>query len=118
MGSVAGSFGCSIDGAGTVILPGVKQAIVMPFACTITGWNLVGSPPGDVVLDVWKKAGEVPTVTDTITGTEKPSLTGAAVNSVTVVSWIKSVAAGDVIVFNVDSCLLCQKLTLAIAVLK
>jgi hypothetical protein len=96
----------------------VKQAVVIPFACTITGWSIVGSPAGTVVMDVWKAAGAIPTVTDSITGTEKPSLTTAAVNSGTVTSWIKNVSAGDVVVFNVDSCSVCQKITLVISVLK
>ncbi|HBL23904.1 MAG TPA: hypothetical protein DDZ40_07270 [Deltaproteobacteria bacterium] len=118
-GSVAGSFGVSIDGAGQSISIGVKQYLIMPFACTITGWHLVGSPQGTVVLDVWKKAGAVPTVADSITGTEKPSLSSAEMNSDTNLStWAMSVSAGDVIAFNVDSCARCQKLTLTIAATK
>jgi hypothetical protein len=118
-GSVAGSFGVSIDGAGQLITVGVKQYLIMPFACTITGWHLVGSPQGTVVLDVWKKAGAVPTVADSITGTEKPSLSAAEMNSDTSLSsWTTSVAAGDVIAFNVDSCVGCRKLTLTVAATK
>jgi hypothetical protein len=118
-GSVAGSFGVSIDGGGSVIAAGVKQPIVMPFACTITGWHLVGSPQGTVVMDVWKKAGATPTLADSITGSEKPSLSGSEVNSDTTLStWTTNVAAGDVIVFNVDSCVACKMLTLSIAVTK
>ena len=118
-GSVAGSFGVSIDGAGQLITAGVKQCLIIPFACTITGWHLVGSPQGTVVLDVWKKAGAVPTVADSITGTEKPSLAAVEMNSDTILStWTTSVAAGDVIAFNVDSCAGCRKLTLTIAATK
>lgn len=117
-GSVAGSFGVSIDGAGQEITTGIKQYLIIPFACTITGWHLVGSPQGSVVLDVWKKAGAIPTLADSITGTEKPSLSNAMLNSDTSSSWITNIASGDVIAFNVDSCAGCQKLTLTIAATK
>jgi hypothetical protein len=97
----------------------MKQIIIIPFACTITGWNLVGSPQGTVVMDIWKKAGDIPTVANSITGTGKPNLSAALVNSNTdVTSWITSVSAGDVIVFNVDVCAGCTKLSLTIAATK
>ena len=118
-GSVAGSFGISIDGAGSAITAGLKQYLTMPFACTITGWHLVGTPSGSVVMDVWKANGALPTVSDSITGTEKPTLSSADLASDTNLStWTTSVLAGDIIAFNVDSCSGCRKLTLTVAVTK
>jgi hypothetical protein len=118
-GPAAGSFGVSIDGAGQVITTGVKQYIVIPFACTITGWHLVGSPAGSAVIDIWKKAGVIPTASDSIAGSEKPSLSSAAFNSETnLTMWTTSVVAGDIVAFNVDSCVMCKTLTLTIAVMK
>lgn len=118
-GSVAGSFGVSIDGAGSVITPGIKQHLIMPFTCVITGWHIVGSPAGHVVIDLWKANGALPSVLNSITGTEKPTISGASMGSNPAVStWAVNVAAGDIIAFIVESCLVFQKLTLAVAVTK
>ena len=119
LGSVAGSFGLSIDGAGAAITPGLKQYMTMPFACTINGWHIVGSPAGSVVIDLWKASGALPTGADTITGTEKPTLSSSSIGSNPSLStWTVEVAAGDIIAFVLESCTLCQKLTLTVAVTK
>jgi hypothetical protein len=99
-----GSFGITIDGAGTVITTGNKGYITIPYSGTITGWQIIANASGNCVIDVWKAAGTIPTVANTITGTEKPTLTAQQINSdLTLTTWTTAVTAGDIIGFNVDS---------------
>ena len=88
-----------------VISVGLKpNYIVMPYACTIKSWRIIGNTIGNIVIDVWKKANAVPTIADTITGTEKPTLSSQQINQDTnLTTWNTAVAVGDVIAFNVDS---------------
>lgn len=101
-----GSFGITIDGGGSAITTGVKGYITIPYAGTITGWDIFADTSGSIVVDVWKDtyANFPPTVADTIAGTEKPTLTSATKNQDTnLTTWTTSVTANDVIAFNVDS---------------
>jgi hypothetical protein len=83
---------------------GVKRYLVMPFNCTITRWDIVGDQSGSVVVDVWKANNAIPTVANTITGTEKPTLASQQLNSDTALSsWTTSISTGDVLGFNIDS---------------
>ena len=78
----------------------------VPYNCTITGWELVGDVSGDVVIDLWKDtyANLLPTVSDSITGSAKPTLSSALkATSTTLTSWTTTLAAGDYIGANVDS---------------
>lgn len=104
--SQTGSFGITIDGGGSAITTGVKGYVTIPYDCTITGWTLVADVSGSVVIDVWKDvyANYPPTVADTISGTEKPTLSSAIKNQdLSLSTWTTTVTAGDVIGFNVDS---------------
>jgi hypothetical protein len=117
--TATGCIGVSLDGQGGKVKPGFIQSIVIPYNCTINKWYLVSDRVGSIVLDVWKKAGGLPTVADTITGSEKPTLNYATSNSdVDLTTWTTSVSAGDVITFYVESCVLCQKATLSLLVTK
>ncbi len=104
------ALGILIDGNGVAITPGVKGSIRIPFACTITGWTIlsVDATPtsGSIVIDVWNDvlANYPPTVLDTITAAAKPTLTTAtAASSSTLTGWDTTVAADDILTFNVDS---------------
>lgn len=100
------SIGITIDGNGGVIGTGSYGNILVPYACTITGWYLfeISSTPvsSSIVIDTWKDtyANYPPTVADTIWGT-KPSLTAATKNSATGLSI--AITANDILKFNVDS---------------
>jgi len=111
------TIGITIDGGGAAITTGVKGYLEIPFAMTITGWTLVADQSGSIVIDVWKDtyANFPPTVADTIAGTEKPTLSSAQKNQDTsLTTWTTSVAAGDIIGFNVDSAATVTKVTLVI----
>lgn len=106
-----------IDGGGSAITTGQKGHLEIPFACTITGWTLLADQSGSIVIDVWKDtyANFPPTVADTIAGSEKPTLSSAQKNQdLTLTSWTTSVAAGDILAFNVDSVATVTRVTLSI----
>jgi len=113
--SVTGTIGITIDGGGSAITTGVKGYIVVPNARTITGWYVVGAPSGSIVVDVWKANASIPTVANTITGTEKPTLSSSQYNSdLSLSTWTTALVANDVIVFNVDSATTITKATIVI----
>lgn len=95
-----------IDGGGSVITAGSKSWIRVPYAMTITGWNITADQSGSCVIDVWKNtyANFPPSVLDTIAGAEKPALTDAQKNQDTdLTTWTISVNEGDYIRINVES---------------
>lgn len=71
---------------------------------TITGWYLTVYPSASVTVDVWKVSGGVPTISNTITASAKPSTTSARFNSsTTLTGWSTTVNSGDYFMMNVDS---------------
>jgi hypothetical protein len=110
-----------IDGGGSAIATGEKGHLEIPFACTITGWTILADQSGSIVVDVWKDtyANFPPTVADTIAGSEKPTLSSAQKNQdLTLTTWTTSIAAGDILAFNVDSCTTVTRVTISLKVTK
>jgi hypothetical protein len=94
------------DVNGGVINTGLKGFFMVPYTCDVTGWTLLGDAVGSIVIDVWRDtyANFPPTVADTITGSEKPTLTAQIKNQdLSLGTWNRTVNAGDVLAFNVDS---------------
>jgi len=113
--SVTGTIGITIDGGGSAITTGVKGYIVVPNSRTITGWYVVGAPSGSIVVDVWRANASIPTVANTIAGSEKPTLSSSQYNSdLSLSTWTTALVANDVIVFNVDSATTITKATIVI----
>ena len=108
-GVVEGSqvgFVIALDGGGSPISTGVKHYFEVPLSMTVTGWTLVADQSGSIVVDLWKDvfANFPPTVADTITGTEKPTLSAAQSNQdLALSSWTTAVTRGDILGVNVDS---------------
>ncbi len=99
------SVGAAFDGGGSAVTVGSKAYVVVPFAGTITGWNVTVSS-GTCTVDVWKIANgtAIPTVANTITAAAKPAIAANTnVHSTTLTGWTTSVAANDIIAFNVDA---------------
>lgn len=95
-----------IDGGGSAITSGIKADIMVPYNCTVLGWDIVGDASGTIQVDIWKDtyANFPPTVADTITGTEKPALSSAQKNQDTSLSsWTTSLTRNDWLRINVDS---------------
>lgn len=106
LGITEGCFGITIDGGGNVISTGVKGYVTIPYNCTITGWDIFADQVGSCVIDLWKDtyANFSPNISDSITGSEKPTLSSAQKNQDNSLStWTTSISAGDIIAFNVDS---------------
>ena len=99
-----GSFGITVENSSS-LTTGNKGYVVIPYEGTITGWTLIGDITGSVVVDVWKtSAGNIPTLANTITGSEKPTLSSQQINSdLSLSTWSTSVSLGDVVSFNIDS---------------
>ncbi|HEX9707406.1 MAG TPA: hypothetical protein VGA24_07165, partial [Steroidobacteraceae bacterium] len=115
-----------IDGGATAITTGIKGEFLDLPPCTIAGWTLTGetvsgSGTGSIVLDVWKDtyANHPATVADTITGSEKPTISSALKGQdLSLSTWTTAIAQGDTLRFNVDSCTDLKRVTIAIRVTK
>lgn len=95
---------------GSGIATGFAGAVMIPWACTITQVTLLSEDPavtsGSIVVDIWKDtyANYPPTVADTITASAKPTISsGTKGQDSTLTGWTTTLAAGDVLGFNVDS---------------
>jgi len=113
---VEGSFNFVIDGDNSVITTGLKGFIEWGFAAQIMGWTIMADVVGSIVVDVWKDsyANFAPTVADSITGTEKPTLSSAQKNQdLSLTSFSTMVAKGDIWAFNVDSVSAIKRVTIA-----
>ncbi|MFA7220001.1 MAG: hypothetical protein WC119_05805 [Synergistaceae bacterium] len=124
LGGAERSVNIIIGDASTVIFSNTK-GYIGPFSAdgTITAWNIteVSETPisGSIVVDIWKSntVNYPPTVTDTIAGSEKPSLVSQTINSdSTLSSWTTSVLTGDYLGFNVDSVTDCKKVMIILSV--
>ena len=100
------SYGVAVgDPAGSALATGVLGYVVVESACTIVAWDIV-TDAGTATVDVWKVATGTakPTVTNTITASAKPAIaTGTAIHSTTLTAWTTSIAANDILGFNLDS---------------
>jgi hypothetical protein len=118
-GALSGSFGVTIDGAGSVLTTGNKGYAVIPYGGTITGWTMIANQTGDCIIDVWKAAGTLPILSDSITGTEKPTLSVQQINSdINLTTWTSSVSPGDIFAFKVDSASTLTRVNLSIYITK
>ena len=80
-------------------------------------WTILSDQSGSVVVDLWKStyASFPPTITNSITGVYKPTLSSQSSNQSTgLTGWARSVSAGDIIRFNVDSSSTVTRVTLSI----
>ena len=100
-GSDKGSFGAVADASTT----GLIGYITIPYNGTITGWQVIGDITGTCTFDVWKQsAGVIPTVADSIVGTEKPNLLAQQINSdLSLTTWTTAVSAGDIVGIVLDN---------------
>lgn len=110
------TLGITIDGGGSVLTTGTKGYIVCNKAGTIDRWDIIADQSGSIVMDVWKAANpSIPTNANSITGTEKPTLTAAQIASDTsLTTWTTSVAVGDVFGFEIESVSTITRVTLTI----
>jgi hypothetical protein len=111
----------TIDGQGYVISTGIKGDLQIPFACTINSVTVLADQSGNAVINIWKDtyANYPPTVDDKITASDPPTISAALKSKDTTLNgWTKTIAAGDILRFNVDSCATCTRLTIILDVTK
>ena len=117
-----GQITCIFEGAGSVLATGLKTYVKIENDAVIEAWTATGDGNiGSIVVDVWKcpYANFPPTVTDTIAGSGKPTITSAKMNTDNnLTSWVTQISADDYIGFNVDSCSTFQRATVTLKISK
>lgn len=109
-----------INGGGSAITTGIKGDLEIPFACTITGVTLLADQTGSIVVDIWKDtyANYPADNADSITSAAPPTISSATKSQdTTLTGWTTSIAAGDILRFNVDSASSITRLTLSLTVI-
>jgi hypothetical protein len=112
-----GSISVVIGNGTDVITTGTYGYQPLDFAGTITAWQVASkNASSSVVVDVWKAAGAIPTNSDSITGTDKPTLSNAQYGSDTSITWTSSGAfsAGDVLGFEIESATTATQITVTL----
>ena len=106
-----------IDGGGVVLSTGSKGNIIVPFDCTITGWQVLADVSGSVVVDLRKGTySGFPTVAS-IAGTEKPTLTAEQKNQdIDLDTWSINLLKGDILDYNVESATTVKRITVNLIV--
>lgn len=108
----SGAIGCEIDGGGSAITTGAKCVVMVPYAGTLTRWTVLETTitpvTSSITVDVWRDtyANYQPTSGDSITGTgTKPHISASTKGqSADFSGWLSTaIAAGDILVFHVDS---------------
>ena len=94
-----------VVGDSTTITPGekVKTRIIVPYGGTITRWSLMSDVSTSTVVDIWKST-TIPTNSDSIAGSAKPTLTAQIFAfSSTLTGWTTTVNTNDIFVIEVES---------------
>ena len=110
-----------IDGGGSAIETGIKGDLEIPFACTISRATALADQSGSIVVDIWKDtyANYPPIDADSITASAPITITTATKSQdSTLTGWTKSITAGDILRFNVDSCTDIERVTISLKVSK
>jgi hypothetical protein len=110
------AFEVLIDGAGSVITTGVKGFIEVPFACQITRLTLGADQSGSIGVDIWRANAAVPTAAGII-GFSSPSLVSQQYSSTTNQN-STTLAARDILAFNVSSASTVLKVLMSVTVMR
>jgi hypothetical protein len=91
--------------------------VIAPFTGTIVRWKLIADASATATVDVWKDAAAIPTNSNTITASAKPSLSAAQFNSSsTLTGWTTSVTEGDILIMETESASGCNYLSLTLVI--
>jgi len=108
-----------IDGGGAEIATGEHGHLHVDFKCTITQVVLLADQTGSIVIDIWEDsyANFPPTVADTITAAAKPTIAaGVKDKDDTLTGWTKTIPAGGILAYNVDSVTDIERVTVCLKV--
>ena len=115
----AAVIGLTIDGGGAVPSTGAKGFIEVPFGCTITSWTMLADQSGSAQITVSKGTYSAFPTASSIVASAPPNLSSQQKNAdSTLMGWTKTIAAGDVLSFNLDSVSTVQRIVLELQVTK
>lgn len=110
-----------IDGGGAAITPGIKGDVAINFSGTIIEAQVLADQTGSIVVDLWKDtyANFPPDAADSITASTPLTISsGTKADDATLASWIKSITAGDILRYNVDSVASHERVTIILKIKK
>jgi hypothetical protein len=95
----------------------------IPFACTINRVTLLADQSGSIVVDIWMCTYSAfappthPAVGDSITASDVPTISSAEkYQDSTLTGWTTSIAAGNVLAYNVTSATTITRVTCSLEV--
>jgi len=95
----------NIEKGGSLLSSGdVASYYAASYDFKITGWVVSGDTTGSIVIDIRRAHEAVPGALDTITGSNKPTLTAQQYNSSDdVTTWENRIYDGDVLSVSIES---------------
>ena len=112
-----------IDGGGATITTGLKGYLEVPYACTITRASLLADQSGSIVVDIFRSTYSAfappthPASADKLTASAPPTISSALKSQdSTLTGWTLTLAAGDILAFNVNSVTTIQRVTVSLLV--
>ena len=81
---------------------------------TVSSWTLLSTATGSIVIDVYRSSYSSFPATQSISGSEKPTLTSQIKNQNSSITTWSTINVGDTLRFNVDSVSNVTKVTLII----
>jgi hypothetical protein len=111
-----------IDGSGATLSTGIKGDLIIPFTGIIQSVTLEADQSGSCVIDIWDTAfvqDTPPTVSNSIVSSDPPTLSShQSVRDTGLSGWSKTITAGDIMRFNVNSATTITRVTVTLSVLK
>ena len=107
-----------IDGGGLAITTGIKGYLEVPFACTVNTWTLLADQSGSITVDVYSDTyANYGTNTSMVGAGTKPAIASATKAQSAPSSWTTtSIAAGNIIGFNVTAATTVTRVTISLKV--
>lgn len=105
--------------SGTEIADGAQAWVEVPWACTISRVSALADQSGDIVVDLWVDAyaNYPPTDADSITAAAPVTISSdTGSQDATLTDWTVALAAGDILMANVDSCTDIEQVTISLLV--
>jgi hypothetical protein len=107
-----------IDGGGTPVTTGFKGYLTVPFACTVSQWTMLADQSGSATIDITSDAyANYGTNTSMVGAGTKPNISASTKGQSAPASWTTtSIAAGNVIGFNVTTASTVTRVTIILTV--
>jgi hypothetical protein len=106
-------IGCSWDGGGSALTTGLPCYTTIPYACTLTAWNILVDT-GTTTIKTWKIATgtAIPTVANSISTAGVAIAANTAVRSTVLADFTSTAfAAHDIFGFNIEAVATATKIT-------